>query len=300
MDCNGKLLALSTPMYNINMDCKILKEEYEKEEDSVRRDTLERNWRKKAEALSRELPKVLQEEGKDASYYYNLIISKRDSKKKNDGSRNVPIAKGIDHQTLKKLQTLPLFKENKYHSGMIVTKVDTRQYPYEGLAVRIIGDVKIDKDNPKDSRFVGIEGQYNHILHGTEGIQWMKQTDKGRILDPDSTGVAVQNGKDIRLTLDIDIQDIADRALRRRIMEDEKIESGCIVVMEVETGAVKAMVNLKRDRNNNFRETFNMAVGQPGEPGSVFKAASLMTLLEDGKVTLGTEVPTNQIGRAHV
>lgn len=293
MDCNGKLLALSTPMYNINMDCKILKDIYENEEDPISRDTLERNWRRKAEALSKELPKVLQEEGKEASYYYNLIISKRESKQKNDGSRNVSIAKNVDHETLKKLRTLPLFKESRYRSGMKVTKVNTRQYPYEGLAARIIGDVKIDKDNPEDSRFVGIEGQYNHILHGTEGIQWMKQTDKGRILDPDSTEVAVQHGKDIRLTLDIDIQDIADRALRMRIMEDDKIESGCIVVMEVATGAVKAMVNLKRDRNNNFRETFNMAVGQPGEPGSVFKAASLMTLLEDGKVTLGTEVPTN-------
>lgn len=293
MDCNGKLLALSTPMYNINMDCKILKDAYEKETDPVRRDTLERNWRKEAEALSRELPKVLGEEGKDAAYYYNLIITKRDSKKKNDGSRNVPIAKGIDHQTLKKLRTLPLFDKGRYHSGMIVTKVDTRQYPYEGLAARVIGDVKINRENPEDNRYIGIEGQYDHILHGTEGIQWMKQTDRGHILDPDSTEVAVQDGQDIRLTLDIDIQDIADRALRKRIIEDEKIESGCVVVMEVETGAVKAMVNLKRDRNDNFRETFNMAIGQPGEPGSVFKAATLMTLLEDGKVTLSTEIPTN-------
>lgn len=297
MDCNGKLLAISTPMYNIYMDCTIMKDTYEKEKDKVRRDTLERNWRIKAKALCAELPKVLEEDGKDAAYYYNLIISNRDSEKKT-GRKHVPITKEIDHATLLRLKSLPLFCESTYRSGMIVEKVETRQYPYGDLAGRVIGDVKIDPRNPGADRYVGIEGQYNYILHGKEGIQWMKRTDKGRILDPDSTSVNVENGTDIRLTIDIDIQDIADRALRNRILDDEKIESGCVVIMDVETGAIKAMVNLKRDRNDNFRETFNMAIAQPGEPGSVFKAATLTTLLEDGKVELSTMVPTNH-GRMH-
>ena len=166
-------------------------------------------------------------------------------------------------------------------------------YPYGALAGRVIGDVKIDSKNVKEHRYVGIEGQYDYILRGDEGIQWMKKSDNGRILDPDSTSVNAVDGQDIRLTLDANIQDIADRALRKRILEDENIESGCVVVMEVETGAVKAMVNLKRDKNNNFRETFNMAIGQAGEPGSVFKAATLTTLIEDGKTQLGATLATN-------
>ena len=293
MDCNGKLMAISTPIYKIFMDCTIMKDHYEKMENPVSRDTLERNWRLKAKALSEELPKVLEEEGKDADYYYNLIITKRDSKKKDDGRRHVHIASNVDHATLLKLKQLPLFKESPYRSGMIVEKEEKRMYPYGALAGRVIGDVKIDSKNVKEHRYVGIEGQYDYILRGDEGIQWMKKSDKGRILDPDSTSVNAVDGQDIRLTLDANIQDIADRALRKRILEDEKIESGCVVVMEVETGAVKAMVNLKRDKNNNFRETFNMAIGQAGEPGSIFKAATLTTLIEDGKTQLGATLATN-------
>lgn len=291
-DCNGKLLAISTPMYDIYMDCAVLKEDFEKQKDAIRRDTLERNWRRKAHALCTELPKLLEEEGKDASYYYNLIMTNRDSEKK-AGRRHVLITKGIDHATLLKLRQLPLFREGKYKSGLIEEKVETRQYPYGTLAARVIGDIKIDPRNPEINRYVGVEGQYDYVLHGTEGIQWMKRSDKGKILDPDSTVVKAVNGKDIRLTIDIDIQDIADRALRKRILDDEKIESGCVVIMDVQTGAIKAMVNLKRDRNDNFRETFNMAIAQPGEPGSVFKAATLTTLIEDGKASLDTDIPTN-------
>lgn len=293
MDCNGKLMAISTPMYNIYMDCTIMKDHYEKMSDRLKADTLERNWRLKAKALSEKLPEVLEEDGKDASYYYNLIISKRDSKKKNDGRRHVPITRNIDHATLLELKSLPLYNESPYRSGLIVEKHERRMYPYGELAGRVLGDVKIDSDNPDENRYVGVEGQYDYILRGKDGVQWMKKTDKGRILDPDSTVVEVIDGQDIRLTLDVDIQDIADRALKTRILEDERIESGCVVVMEVETGAVKAMVNLKRDKNNNFRETFNMATAQPGEPGSIMKAATLTTLIEDGKVELGTMIKTN-------
>ena len=154
MDCNGKLMAISTPIYKIFMDCTIMKDHYEKMEDPVSRDTLERNWRLKAKALSEELPKVLEEEGKDADYYYNLIITKRDSKKKDDGRRHVHIASNVDHATLLKLKQLPLFKESPYRSGMIVEKEEKRMYPYGALAGRVIGDIRIDPNNPEDEDLV--------------------------------------------------------------------------------------------------------------------------------------------------
>ena len=122
----------------------------------------------------------------------------------------------------------------------------------------------------------------------------MKRTDKGSIVDPDSTVVEVENGKDIRTTLDIDIQDIADRALRRHITDDEEIEGGCVVVLDVKTGAVRAMVNLQKNSKGELGEFFNMAIGRPGEPGSIFKAVTLATLLEDGKVELQDKIPTNR------
>ena len=235
---------------------------------------------------------MLQESGKDGNWYYNLIISNRDSKSAS-GRKNKPIARNIDHSTLLKLQELPLFCEGQFKSGMIIRKVDTRQYPYGELARRVIGDVKVDPKDPEANRFVGIEGQYDHILHGKKGIEWMKRTDKGMIRNVDSTSTAVEHGRDIRTTIDIDIQDIADRALRAQIQENPEVQGGCIVVMEVETGAVKAMVNLSRNSRNSMGEYFNSAIGRPAEPGSVFKTVSLLTLIEDGHVELETKIPSN-------
>ena len=293
MDMNGKLLAISTPLYNINMDCAILKEEFRLGKDANETDSLEREWRKKARMLCNELPKVLAKDGKTADYYYTLIMSNRESETLK-GRRNVPITKNIDHATYLKLCELPLFNEGQFKSGMIRTIVDTRQYPYGTLAGRVIGDVRINKEYPEESRFLGIEGKYDYELHGTEGSEWMKRTDKGSITDPDSTIVEVVHGKDIRTTLDIDIQDIADRALRRNISDNEEIEGGCVVVLDVKTGAVRAMVNLQRNSKGELGEYFNMAIGRPGEPGSIFKAVTLATLLEDGKVKLSQTIPTNR------
>lgn len=292
MDMNGKLLAISTPLYNINMDCEILKEEFRIGKSAKETDSLEREWRKKARMLCNELPKVLAKDGKTADYYYTLIMSNRESETLK-GRRNVPITKNIDHATYLKLCELPLFNEGQYKSGMIKTEVETRQYPYGTLAGRVIGDVRINKENPEESRYLGIEGQYDYVLHGTEGTEWMKRTDKGSITDPDSTIVEVEHGRDIRTTLDIDIQDIADRALRRNIGDDQEIEGGCVVVLDVKTGAVRAMVNLQRNSKGELGEYFNMAIGRPGEPGSIFKAVTLATLLEDGKVKLSQTIPTN-------
>ena len=296
MDCNGKLLAITIPMYNINMDCTVRKEEFALAKTERKRDSLENDWKAKARELSRELPKVLAKDGKDADYYYNLIISNRESDLK--GRKNVPITKNIDHETYLKLLELPLFNEGRYKSGLIKTEIDMRKYPYGTLAGRVIGDVRINKQYPEESRYLGIEGKYDYILHGTEGSQWMKRTDRGSIVDKDSSIVEVVHGQDIRTTLDIDIQDIADRALRKYISEDESIQGGCVVVMEVKTGAIKAMVNLQKNSKGVLGENYNMAIGRPGEPGSVFKAVTLATLLEDGHVNLETEIPTNH-GKMH-
>lgn len=292
MDKNGKLLAISTPMYNINMDCEVLKDEFRNGKTARETDSLERIWRSKARMMCNELPKILAKDGKTADYYYDLIIRNRTSGTMK-GRRNVPIAKNVDHSTYLQLCELPLFNEGQFRSGMKKTEVEIRQYPYGTLAGRVIGDVRINKENPEESRFLGIEGQYDYILHGKEGRQWMKRTDKGNIVDPDSTAVEVEHGQDIRTTLDIDIQDIADRALRKNIGDDAEIEGGCVVVMDVNTGAVRAMVNLQRNSKGELGEYFNMAVGRPGEPGSIFKAVTLATLLEDRKVRLSDMIATN-------
>lgn len=285
IDHNGKLLAMSTPMYDIYMDCYVMKEAHDK--DSKKGKENEDKWIAKAYELAARLPQVLKEEGKNEEYYRNLIIDGRNKKRK-----YVSIVKNIDHGVLLQLKELPLFNEKQTKGGLIVEKRETRQYPYGDLAGRVIGYVKHNSDT--NSKHIGIEGKYDYILHGKKGAEWKKVTDKrAMIKDVDSNIVAVEHGFDIRSTLDIDIQDIADRALRKNIAVEEDIVGGCVVILEVETGAVRAMVNLQKNKQGEFKEIFNLAAGRPAEPGSVFKAVTLTTLLEDGKVKLEDKMPTN-------
>ena len=252
LDHNGKLLAMSTPMYNIYMDCYIMKEEYALMKDKEKGAEKEQAWIQKAQELAKRLPEVL-EDGKNAAYYSDLILTGRRNKR-----RYVPIAKGIDHGKLLELKALPLFNEGRNRSGMIVEKEETRQYPYDGLARRVIGYVKHNSDT--NALHIGIEGVYNYVLHGKKGLEWMKVTDgRDMIQNMDSSVVAVEDGLDVRTTLDINIQDMADKALRNNMAAEEDIVGGCVVVMDVETGAVRAMVNLQKDKKGEFREVFNMA-----------------------------------------
>ena len=287
IDHNGRLLAMSTPMYNVYMDCYIMKEEYALMKDKEEGATKEQEWIQKAQELARRLPEVLEEDGRNAAYYSDLILSGRRNKR-----RYVPIAKGIDHGKLLELKELPLFNESRNRSGMIVEKEETRQYPYEGLARRVIGYVKHNSDT--NALHIGIEGKYNYVLHGKKGLEWMKVTDgRDMIQNMDSSVVAVEDGLDVRTTLDINIQDMADKALRNNMAAEEDIVGGCVVVMDVETGAVRAMVNLQKDKKGEFREVYNMATGTPAEPGSVFKTVTMTTLLEDGKTKLEEKLATN-------
>jgi cell division protein FtsI (penicillin-binding protein 3) len=286
LDHNGKLIAVSTPMYNIAIDCTVMKESYARDKEKGKQK--EKEWKEKACRLAQELPAVLAKDGKDAAYYRKLILDGRSQNK-----QYVPITKGINHNTLVKLKTLPLFNQDKNTGGLIVERMDTRQYPYKSLARSVVGYVRNNEDTGVSKRR-GIESKYDQTLHGTEGLRWKRITDnKGTIQDTDSAMVAVVNGNDVRTTLDIDIQDIADRALRRQIESEMDIDGGCVIIMDVKTGAIRAMVNLNRGSNGTLDETYNLAIARAGEPGSVMKTATLMTLLEDGLIRLDDEIETN-------
>lgn len=281
LDHNGKILAISTPLYNVFMDCCVQKDHYAKDKENG--PEKEEKWLRKADTLAGGLARVLKKQGKDSLYYRNLI---RDSRAK--GRRHVSIVKRVDHRTVEQLRTLHLFKEAAHKGGMIVEPVHNRVQPYEGIAGRIIGYV--NKNNPTNG-YIGIEGTYHHEIKGKAGTKWARHTDNFQwISDIDSTSVEALDGMDVRTTLDIDIQEIADRALRQHIDTVRHINSACVVIMDVETGAVRAMVNLRRDSLGRMRESFNMAVGRASEPGSIFKTVMLTTLLEEGHVTLDDEM----------
>ena len=285
LDHNGRLLAISTPLYDIYMDCYVQKEANEKNQKTGKED--EEKWMENARLLSEGLAEILKNQGKDATYYWNRIRDGRANKR-----RYVGIVKGIDHGTLLELQQLPLFNLPSHKGGLIVEKNERRLYPYGSLARRVIGYVR--NNNDTSAIHIGIEGKYNHLLHGKKGLAWEKRTDKSRwIKDVDSLSISAEDGKDVRTTLDINIQDIADKALRTNMSKNSHIAAGCVVIMDVETGAIRAMVNLQRDSLGRYYEAFNMAAGRPAEPGSVFKTVTMTTLLEDRKVTLDMTIPTN-------
>lgn len=282
--CDGKLLAMSTPMYQLYMDCTVLKSVFRGKNNP---DSLERDWLSKAKAFSDGLAK---EVGGSAGDYYRMIVTGR-----KDGNRYMRLSADLDRGALLRLQKLPLMKEGRYKSGIIVNKRDSRQYPYGTLARRTIGYVK-DNRNSNGNNHIGLEGKYDYALHGKEGEIWLRPTDnRERIQNYDSTYVKPEDGLNVRTTLNITLQDIVDKAMRKQMAANPKINEGCAVIMDVKTGAIRSMVNLTKDpKDSSLNEVYNMAIGFAAEPGSVFKATTLMTVIEDGFVkSLDDVIPMN-------
>lgn len=279
IDSEGRLLALSCPIYQFYMDCTVRKQENTEEQ--------EKEWLAKAKELSAGLSEIFGD--RTADQYYNLI---RDGRKNN--RRYMRIGHRVEYDTYRKVLELPLFREGRYASGMIVEQENIRKYPYGKLARRTIGFVRDNKVQVSNTH-IGLEGKFDYLLHGQEGVEWFRRTDYGRIRDNDSVYTKAIDGQDLITTLNIDYQDIADKALRERIEGEDDLEGGCLVLMEVKTGAIRAMVNLQRDKDTGtFEEIQNIAVGRKAEPGSVFKTVTLMSVLSDGYVkSLDQKIPTN-------
>ena len=283
--CDGRILATSKPLYQIYMDCTVRKAAYLEEKKG---DSLETVWRNKALELSRGLSVIYGD--KSADEYYKKIISGRE-----EGRQYVKIGYPVDHETYQKIVALPLYNEGPNKGGIITEKRDSRVYPYGGIARRTIGYVRNNSD--QGAAKIGIEGKYDDRLHGEDGYEWLRITDKLQMIhDADSASVKAVDGMDIRTTIDIDLQDIADKAIRRQIEDDPQIGAACAIILDVKTGAIRAMVNLQRDTTagSPLEERFNLAIGRVGEQGSVFKTVALTSLVEDGFVkNLNDSIPTN-------
>lgn len=291
IDCNGRLLAMSYPIYDIHMDCTVMKAEYGKMKNREKGQMKEQEWMEKARLLSQGLAELVP--GTNAEKMFSQIKEGRAR-----GRKYLPVAKGVDRSTMLKIKDLPLYKEGANKGGMIVETRNVRKYPYGRLARRTIGFVRDNKGLPEEEikGNPGLEGRYDAILHGKDGREYLKQTDRGRVRNYDSSYVRAVDGKDLRTTLNIDYQDVADRALRERIDSLEDLNGACLVLMEVKTGAIRAMVNLSRDpnRGNSFEEITNFAIGRRCEPGSVFKTVTLLSVMSDGIYkSLDETIPTN-------
>ena len=159
---DGRLLAMSTPMYQIRMDCTVQKEAFARSSDGAEK---EREWLSKARDLSRELAATFGD--KTADEYYSMIYNGR-----KNGSKYLRIGPQIDHETLQKVKKFPLFNEGGYSGGMIVVKNDTRQYPYGTLARRTIGYIKVTAGNVTINGTAGSYLTLDHaVANGSTGYE---------------------------------------------------------------------------------------------------------------------------------
>lgn len=276
---DGRPLAISAPLYDIHMDCTVRKQEWSDKHNTAAED----EWRRKAGELARALAGEFHD--RSAADYEKAILNGREK-----GSKYLKIKNNVDLSTLNRIKQFPLFREGANKGGMIVDRHEERIYPYDSLARRVIGYVK-------ENNRIGLESSFDHVLHGRDGYEWRRVTDKKTwIRDLDSSSVKVIDGDDIRTTLNVDFQDIADKALRKQIQENDDVRAGICIIMEASTGAIRAMVNLSRGDTPQtvLWERDNLALREVGEQGSVMKTVTLLSLVEDGYVkTLNQTLPTN-------
>ena len=265
---DGRLLASSVPYYEIRMDLK---------SEAL----TNRIFNKKVDSLALCLSKLFGDKSK--SEYKHQLISARFR-----GERYYLIKRKVNYKQLKQLKQIPLFRLGRYKGGFIYSQENKRIQPFVNLASRTIGYL----NKGESGTIVGIEGAFNRELKGINGVKLMQKI-SSNVWMPinDGNEVEPQDGKDIITTIDINIQDVAQNALLKQLKKHDA-DHGCVVLMEVKTGEIKAIVNLTRDKFGNYREEYNYAIGESTEPGSTFKLASLIVALEDGYVDLDDSLDT--------
>ncbi len=203
------------------------------------------------------------------------------------GTRYLLIKKKATLSETERIKKFPLFNLGRYRGGLIIERRSERKRPFKILAHRTIGYIR------EGSQPVGLEGSFNETLSGMEGRQAMIRVGLDTWMPLyDLKEIEPHDGKDVVTTLDVDLQDIAETALMRGVRH-HKAKHGCAVLMEVKTGAIRAIANVGESKDG-FWETYNFAVGAATEPGSTFKLASIMALLEDGYVNLNDSIDLEQ------
>ena len=197
--------------------------------------------------------------------------------------RYYPLLKKVSFRDYQKLQSFPLVREGRNKSGFIPDIKNIRLNPYGMLGFRTIGL------NREHSSNVGLELTYDSILRGKEGRRLVRFI-AGGVAVPveDANEIDPEDGKDIITTIDIKMQEIVENALMKMMVENE-CQKGTAIVMEVKTGKVKAIANLDKTPNGSYAEVYNNAI-TPTEPGSTFKLASMLTVLEDNKTDTGKSI----------
>ncbi|HPD95533.1 MAG: transpeptidase family protein [Bacteroidales bacterium] len=266
---DGRVLATSIPYYDIRMDLGA----------SGLTDQL---FKDNIDSLSICLSKFF---GDRSRYSYRSeIINARKFAKNN---RYYPVApRRVDYIELQEIKKFPLFRLKPNEGGFIATQSNRRIFPNSDLAARTIGMVN------KNGTAVGVEGAFDYALKGKAGLKVLERVPGNLWVEVKRMNeVDPEDGSDVITTIDINLQDVAEAALRENLSK-HGADHGCAILMEVATGDIKAIANLKRNSDNTYSEMFNYAIGESAEPGSTMKIATLINLLEDGYINLDDSVNT--------
>ena len=266
---DGSLLAISMPLYNVRLDMSVM-------QNSV--------FTKGVTELSVLLSQLF--EDKTAEEYEAFL---RTSKYKK-ANKYILLKNKVSHNQLNALKRMPILKLGQNKGGLIAEQRPNRETPFGLLAQRTVG--KLRSVNP-----VGIERAYNQTLSGIDGRHLKRKIAKGIWVPQDAAGNSLPKaGYNVVTTINTDMQDVAEKALERTLIKNDA-DWGCVVMMEVKTGEVKVIANLRKDTNNRVSEWFNYAMAEHVAPGSTFKLASIIAGLEDDvfKVTDTVDVKGGRI-----
>ncbi len=266
-DINGNLLATSIPKYDIRFDAVTV---------------TDKNFEENILPLSKELDAMF---GKSATYWSKAFRTARVNK-----HRYFLVARNLGYSEYVRVKNFPMFRLGANKGGIIVEQRTVREHPLGDMAARTVGYER--KDDQGFYTRVGLEGAFGPFLDGKDGHRLKQKIAKGQWKPiSDNNEVEPKDGYDVISTIDVNIQDIAHHALLAQL-EKYQADHGTVVVMETETGEIKAISNLGRTAQGTYYEKLNYAVGETHEPGSTFKLMALVVALEDKVIDTSTIVDT--------
>lgn len=264
-DANGALLATSLPYYEVAVDINA---------PSI----TDKFYKENRDSLCLMLSNLFQDKSKRE---YIKILDK--ARKEKD--RYVLLKRNVSYKDLQTLKTFPIFRKGR-RGGLVTLQTNRRERPFQMLAGRTIG---LSRPGIKP---VGLEGAFDSVLMGVSGKRLMQKI-AGDVWRPinDENEVEPKDGNDLYTTIDINLQDVATHALLKTLLKNDA-SHGCAVLMEVKTGEIKAIANLTRSNKDSlsYSESFNYAIGYPTEPGSTFKLASMLAVIDDYNVSLDEKI----------
>ena len=261
---DGSPLAVSIPVYELRWDSKVVA-------DST--------WSRSLDSLALCLSRLFGDKS-PSSYRKDLSDARaRGNRYKQIGPRNV------DYGELGLIEQFPIFRLGQFKGGLIVIQGSERTHPYGTLANRTIGSINAVGEG------AGIEYTYDYRLRGEKGIQTVHRALGGEWIPVNGApAVPAIDGEDIRTTIDVRIQEAAETELRNQLAMNDVFEGGTAIVMDVRSGAVRGIANMYKRKDGTFDESYNYAFSHATEPGSTLKLAALTAMIEDGYITLETEV----------